>query len=305
MGAIPEIPDPIWDRLKTDVQRSKGQVEDPPPPKASEVTRALNDQQKRVATTYVRTGGNIHEAVRAGGYDTPPPQAFARLEQVHAFRVYVALLFEHVAKKRAEIRARRMKKQQKVVAAAAERIEATGGLAEPVAGLAQVPEGEKPEQFLKVASDIAECLEQARSVVRAKLGDFLDVEPDGRWSVDIDAVKAAGPGIVKTITRDKFGETSITLADHAEARRFLMEYETTKNSNGREANRGDTRTLMLNLVMGDNATFDQVDAAARAIGDQLRTLREEEAKAVTAKKSALQLKPLAAESAPVQVEDKG
>ena len=120
-----------------------------------------------------------------------------------------------------------------------------------------------------------------RTLRRRRLeGDFIEVHDDGSWNVNIDKVKAAGPGIVKTLTRDKFGDTTISLADHAEARRFIMEYETTKDANGRATNKGDTRTLMLNLIMGDNATFDQVDAAARAIGTQLRELRESEAKTV-------------------------
>ena len=293
MVAIPELGEVEWAGIKKGVKRSKGQVEAPPPPKASDITRALNDQQKRVATEYVRSGGNIAEAVRSGGYEAPAPQTFARLEQIHAFRVYVALLFEHVARKRAQIRERQQRKKGQEALQAAERIAATS----EAAPLAQIPPGEQQDAFMTVVGDIAECIEQARGVLRAKVGDFLTVMPDGRWEVDVDLVKKAGPGIIKSFSRDKFGEMTITLGDHAEARQFLAAYHQAKTASGREANRGDTRTLMLNIVLGDNATFDQIDQASKAMGAQLRALREAE--------QPVRLKRVAPVQEPVAVEPSG
>lgn len=265
----PQLGTDEWAVVKKAIKRSKGQTDEPPPPPQSPLTRSLNDAQKRVAACYVRTAGDVHQAIRAGGYDSPPAQAFGRLEQNSSFRAYVALLFETVALKQAQIRQRKLKKQAAQAAAAAERIEVRAPM------LAKENQGDGV--LLRVAEEIAECLEQAKAVLRAKAGDFIEIEADGQWKVDVDKVKAAAPGVIKSFIRDKFGEMQIVMGDHAEARTFLANYHAARVANGRDANRGDTRTLMMNIVLGDNATFEQIDRASKAMGDQLRALREAEA----------------------------
>jgi hypothetical protein len=220
----------------------------------------LTPDERVWCLAYVRSGGDRSAASSESGLD---PSLAPELLRRPIVRGFIAICWARLKEALAEAHSQELAARPRPI-----KPRALPAPSEPLAPLEAA--STRPEPAPEDIASMAETLAHATATIRASIGDFivLDPEAQGGWRFDPAAIKAAPPGVIKGVVRDRrTGEIQLTMADTRDARTQLFEYWAARSGMSGGKAYTDTREAVRRVLSGDH--WEAVDAVARQVGDSL------------------------------------
>lgn len=251
-----------WEPLKAEVI-GRGAVDyDVPYPNEPQWLK-LSRQSRMWGYAWVKSGGDQRLATTAAGYDTPANNTAYRLigkpgpisDQMRAF---IGALND--AFKRRDIPP------------------------EPPKAEVVIPEIVDPAPISRVVetdedSDVRSAKRVWRNAAGVRLKDYIKVKTseDGTtdWEWDIDAIKDAPVGTIKSLSKDGRGRTQVEFNSSTEAAKMLADHYKPKDDTGA---RVDIRELVVNVLRsGDPAERFRLDDLSKKAAERMKLERQKKA----------------------------